>query len=41
MKMRGAAEGEIRKRISLPPFIFKSYLRQVKFFQEDELAKAY
>lgn len=41
MKKRGAAEGEIRKRISLPPFIFKSYLRQVKFFKEDELAKAY
>lgn len=41
MKNRGAGEDEIRKRISLPPFIFKSYLRQVKFFREDELAKAY
>ena len=41
MKNRGADEGEIRKRISLPPFIFKSYLKQVKFFREDELAKAY
>jgi len=41
MKNRGAGESEIRKRISLPPFIFKSYLRQVDFFREDELARAY
>lgn len=41
MKNQGAGEDEIRKRISLPPFIFKNYLRQVKYFREEELSMAY
>lgn len=37
----GGGEGEVRKKIKLPPFVFKGYLKQVKLFKEDELRSAY
>ena len=38
---KGGGEGEVRKRVSLPPFVFKGYLKQVRLFREDELKGAF
>ena len=37
----GGGESEVRKRVKLPPFVFKDYLKQIKLFKEEELREAY
>lgn len=37
----GGGESEVRKKVKLPPFVFKDYLKQIKLFKEEELRDAY
>jgi len=38
---RGGSEGDVKKSVKLPPFVFKDYMKQLKLFGEEELKEAY
>ncbi len=38
---RGGSEGDVKKGVKLPPFVFKNYLKQVRCFSGEELGDAF